>query len=271
MTDLQNLTDVRASSALGAPILQLSGITKTYGEVQVLRGVDLTVEKGQRVCVVGPSGSGKTTLLRCAALLVEPSAGCLSFQGKAVESWPRKGRQKNRTSAQAKDYIRHVSMVFQHFELFPHLTALRNVALAPRHVMKIPKERAEAQALELLDRVGLRPHAQAHPARLSGGQQQRVAIARALATAPDIVFFDEPTSALDPEMVDEVLSIMTDLARDGMTMVVVTHELRFARDVADVVVVMENGVIIESGPPDEMFTNPRNPRTAEILRLRSDR
>ena len=271
MTDVQNLTDVRASSALGAPILQLSGITKTYGEVQVLRGVDLTVEKGQRVCVVGPSGSGKTTLLRCAALLVEPSAGSLYFQGKAVESWPRKGRQKNRTSAQAKDYIRHVSMVFQHFELFPHLTALRNVDLAPRRVMKVPKERAEAQALELLDRVGMRSHAQAHPARLSGGQQQRVAIARALATAPDIVFFDEPTSALDPEMVDEVLSIMTDLAADGMTMVVVTHEMRFARDVADVVVVMENGVIIESGPPDELFRNQRNPRTAQILRLRSDR
>jgi polar amino acid transport system ATP-binding protein len=248
---------------------ELAALRKQYGRVEVLKHIDLTIAKGERVCIVGPSGSGKSTLLRCAAMLVEPSAGSLSFKGELVETWPKRGRAQRKLSAAAGQYLSKISMVFQHFELFPHLTALQNVTLAPRHVLKVPKDEAIEQGLDLLDRVGLRQFADSHPARLSGGQQQRVAIARALATSPEIVFFDEPTSALDPEMVGEVLAIMTDLARGGITMVVVTHETRFARDLADRVIVMEGGLIIESGTPDNVFESPRSPRTRQFLKVRS--
>jgi ABC-type polar amino acid transport system ATPase subunit len=258
------------SVAHAVPILGLNSITKRFGDVEVLVDVDLEVQKGKRVVVVGPSGSGKTTMLRCAAMLTEPTSGSVSFSGAVVDTWPNSGRDRRRAAA-VREYILRISMVFQHFELFPHLTALDNITLAPRKVLRQSKEEAEERALRLLDRVGLRHVAHSHPARLSGGQQQRVAIARALATDPDIVLFDEPTSALDPEMVDEVLGIMTDLARDGMTMLVVTHEMGFAAEVADTVVVMDQGRIIESGPPEHMFEHPDNPRTAQILRLRSAR
>jgi ABC-type polar amino acid transport system ATPase subunit len=259
-------TRQESSVAQAVPILGLKSISKRYGSVDVLADVDLEVQKGQRVCVIGPSGSGKTTMLRCAAMLTEPTSGSVSFSGAVVDTWPNTGRTRGQTAA-VRDYILRISMVFQHFELFPHLTALQNITLAPRRVLRQSKEQAEARAMQLLDQVGLRHVAGSHPARLSGGQQQRVAIARALATDPDIVLFDEPTSALDPEMVDEVLAIMTDLARGGMTMLVVTHEMGFARNVADTVVVMDGGRIIESGPPERMFGKPEHPRTAQILRL----
>jgi ABC-type polar amino acid transport system ATPase subunit len=264
------MTQQEQAVAQTAPILGLNSITKRYGATEVLAGVDLEVPRGRRVCVLGPSGSGKTTLLRCAAMLTEPTSGSVSFEGTVVGSWPSRHHTREQAEAMRK-YILKISMVFQHFELFPHLTALQNVTLAPRQVLKQPKQEAEERAMQLLDRVGLRHLAGSHPARLSGGQQQRVAIARALATNPDIVLFDEPTSALDPLMVDEVLAIMEDLARDGMTMLVVTHELGFARNMADTVVVMDAGRIIESGSPEEVFEEPRNPRTGQILRVRSRR
>ena len=242
-------------------LISAKGLHKAFGATEVLVGVDFAISKGEKVCILGPSGSGKTTLLRCLNLLVEPTVGELYFHGQLVGKWP----QQRPVALDRRKYRSRIAMVFQHFELFPHLTALENVTLGPRYVRHIAKDVAENAGLALLDRVGLRRFAGARPRTLSGGQQQRVAIARALAMEPDLVLFDEPTSALDWEMVGEVLEIMAELAADGLTMAIVTHELEFARECADRVIVMERGAILEQGPTEQMFETPNQPRTKEIL------
>jgi polar amino acid transport system ATP-binding protein len=246
-------------------VLEAVGLHKQYGPHEVLRGVDFAVHEGERVCVFGPSGSGKTTLLRCLNLLVTPTQGELRYREGAVATFPGGGKG---SSLNAKILRTRVGMVFQHFELFPHLTALDNVTLGPRKVLKQPRAQAESEGRDLLKRVGLAQFAAAHPGTLSGGQQQRVAIARALAMHPDVILFDEPTSALDPEMVNEVLQLMTSLATDGMTMVIVTHEVGFAREVSDRIVVMEGGVVLEDGPPSQVLDDPQHQRSKEIFSVR---
>ena len=238
------------------PQIKIEALHKCFGELQVLKGINLEIEKGQVVCVIGPSGSGKSTLLRCINRLEEPSSGKIIVDDIEITD-PKNDLNKTR---------RHVGMVFQQFNLFPHLTAKQNIMMAPLELKLKNKADASKKAEELLERVGLREKADAMPRQLSGGQQQRVAIARALAMEPDIMLFDEPTSALDPEMVGEVLAVMKELASMGMTMVVVTHEMGFAKDVADRVLFMDEGIIMEEAAPAEMFSNPRNPRTAEFLK-----
>lgn len=234
-------------------MIDVKGLQKNYGGLQVLKGVDLTINKGDCVVLVGPSGCGKSTFLRCLNRLEEPDGGHVIFNGKEVTDHDI-------------DHVRQkMGMVFQHFNLFPHLTVKENITLAPTELKLMGKEEAGRKALELLARVGLADKAEAYPGQLSGGQKQRVAIARSLAMNPDIMLFDEPTSALDPEMVGEVLEVMKQLAADGMTMVVVTHEMGFAREVADRVVFMDDGYIVEEGTPDEVFGNPREERTRSFL------
>ncbi len=248
-----------------APVLEYRGLHKRFGGSEVLQDVDFSVRRGEKVCIIGPSGAGKTTLLRCLNLLVEPTRGQLYHKGEKIGEWP------GGTRISLAKFRSRISMVFQHFELFPHLTALQNIALGPRHALREDKALAEGRASELLGHVGLAAFANAYPRTLSGGQKQRVAIARALAMQPDLILFDEPTSALDAEMVDEVLALMRRLAHEGMTMVIVTHELDFARDVADRIVAMERGVILEEGPAETMFCAARSQRTREILRVRPKR
>lgn len=243
-------------------VLAVKGLYKRFGTSSVLEGIDLTIRRGETVCILGPSGSGKTTLLRCLNLLVQPSQGQIFYKGHLIGEWPTSKPRVDLTK-----YRSHISMVFQQFELFPHLTARDNVSLGPRRVLRLPKGEADERALTLLDRVGLKEFANARPRTLSGGQQQRVAIARALAMSPDVILFDEPTSALDWEMVGEVLDIMADLALQGMTMVVVTHELDFARECADRVITMDKGRILEEGAASAMFEAPTQARTREILGL----
>jgi glutamine transport system ATP-binding protein len=247
----------------GEQVLAAKGLCKSFGSSDVLEQVDFAIGRGETVCILGPSGSGKTTLLRCLNLLVEPTRGELFFRGEKIGEWPQTARKQINLA----EYRSHVSMVFQQFELFPHLTAADNVSLGPRRVLHLTKAAAHERALSLLDRVGLKAFADARPRTLSGGQQQRVAIARALAMSPDVLLFDEPTSALDWEMVGEVLDIMADLALQGMTMVVVTHELEFARTCADRIVLMDKGSILEEGPTATMFESPTVPRSREILGL----
>jgi polar amino acid transport system ATP-binding protein len=237
------------------PILAFAGIVKSYGGVRALDGVSLDVHRGEVVCLIGPSGSGKSTLLRCANALEVPDGGRIVFDGEEVRVDGRDVRQIRR----------RMGMVFQNFELFPHLTALRNVAIGPITVLNELPDVAERQAMDLLRKVGLADHAAKHPAQLSGGQQQRVAIARALAMQPALMLFDEPTSALDPETIGEVLSVMKRLADEGMTMVVVTHEMDFARRVADWVVVFDKGRLVEEGPPQQIFDAATVPRTRDFL------
>lgn len=253
------------SNVAGEAVLEYRGLSKRFGAADILRGIDFSVRRGEKVCIVGPSGSGKTTLLRCLSLLVEPTGGELYYKGEKIGTWPG-GPQIRLPTFRSR-----VSMVFQHFELFPHLTALQNITLGPRRVLGEEKARAERRAMELLTHIGLAAFASAYPRTLSGGQKQRVAIARAMAMQPDLILFDEPTSALDAEMVDEVLNLMHSLAEEGMTMVIVTHELEFARDVADRVVAMEHGAILEEGPAQQMFSAPRSPRTRDMLRMRPRR
>jgi polar amino acid transport system ATP-binding protein len=238
-----------------APILVAEGVAKRFGRHLALDGVSMSVARGEVVCLIGPSGSGKSTFLRCLNALERPDGGRILFDGEEV----RPERRDVRTIR------RRMGMVFQNFELFPHLTALRNVAIGPRMVLRLPSAEAEDRATQLLAKVGLADHAGRHPAQLSGGQQQRVAIARALAMQPDLMLFDEPTSALDPETIGEVLAVMKVLADEGMTMVVVTHEMDFARRVADRVVVFDQGKVIEEGTPVVIFEDPRVPRTREFL------
>ncbi len=240
-------------------------VCKDFGALKVLKGVTLTVERGQVLCIVGPSGSGKSTFLRCINHLEDISAGRLYVDGELVGYREKGGKLHELPPREAARQRRDVGMVFQHFNLFPHRTALQNVVESPVHVKKVKKDVALKRARDLLDRVGLSEKADAYPAQLSGGQQQRVAIARALAMEPKLMLFDEPTSALDPELVGEVLNVMRDLARAGMTMLVVTHEMGFAREVADQLVFMDEGVIVESGKPREVLSAPKHQRTQAFL------
>nr|WP_296065393.1 amino acid ABC transporter ATP-binding protein [uncultured Actinoplanes sp.] len=235
--------------------IEIAGLHKSFGDLEVLRGIDLAVEPGEVVCVIGPSGSGKSTLLRCVNLLEEPTSGSIRVAGVEVTD----------PDCDIDAVRRGIGMVFQQFNLFGHLTVAENVTIAQRRVLK--RGRAEASRITTanLDRVGLGDKAGSYPAQLSGGQQQRVAIARALAMDPQLMLFDEPTSALDPELVGEVLAVMRGLAAEGMTMLVVTHEMAFAREVASRVVFMDGGVIVEQGPPAEVFGSPRESRTREFL------
>ncbi|CZQ80204.1 abc transporter [Trichococcus palustris] len=230
-------------------------LKKSFGNNEVLKGIDLEVAEGEVVCIIGPSGSGKSTLLRCLNKLEDISGGTVIVDGKDITD-PATDINKVRED---------IGMVFQHFNLFPHLSVLDNIILAPVQLKKQTKEEARAKALELLDTVGLSEKADAFPSSLSGGQKQRVAIARALAMNPDIMLFDEPTSALDPEMVGDVLEVMKKLAKQGMTMIVVTHEMGFAREVGHRVIFMDGGYIVEQGTPEEVFKNPQNPRTQDFL------
>ncbi len=236
-------------------MIKITGLKKSFGDLQVLKGIDQHIKKGEKVVVIGPSGSGKSTFLRCINLLEVPTEGEILIEGENITD-PKTNVNKIREK---------MGMVFQQFNLFPHLSIMDNITLAPVKVKKMPKEQAEKRAKELLEMVGLGDKADAYPAQLSGGQQQRIAIARALAMDPDIMLFDEPTSALDPEMVGEVLQVMKNLADAGMTMVVVTHEMGFAREVASRVLFMDEGIVMEEGKPDELFSNPKNERTQSFL------
>lgn len=236
-------------------LIEVKNLHKSFGENQVLRGIDVSIQKGEVVVVIGPSGSGKSTFLRCLNLLEQPTDGQVIFDGVNLTD----GR------VNTLETCRRMGMVFQRFNLFSNLTILDNVTLAPMLVKKQSRAEAEKQALALLETVGLSEKRDAYPEQLSGGQQQRVAIARALAMEPEVMLFDEATSALDPEMVGDVLSIMRDMARQGMTMVVVTHEMGFAREVGDRVLFIDGGVIVEENTPDELFSNPQNKRTQDFL------
>jgi ABC-type polar amino acid transport system ATPase subunit len=240
------------------PLMTARDVTKSFDHTQVLRGVSFDIARAQKKVIIGPSGSGKSTLLRCLALLERADSGEIRLAGQQIGSVHASERALAR-------HRRELGMVFQRFNLFPHLTALGNVALGPTRVKGLPREQAQEQASELLTRVGLGHRVHAYPSELSGGQQQRVAIARALAMKPALMFFDEPTSALDPELVGEVLDVMESVAAEGMTMVVVTHELRFARRVADTMLMMDEGQVIEQAPPDQLFEAPEHERTRRFL------
>ncbi|MBI6942644.1 amino acid ABC transporter ATP-binding protein [Pseudomonas putida] len=245
--------------------VRVTGLSKSFGDLAVLKNVDLEVQAGQVVVILGPSGSGKTTLLRSLNLLEKPDAGTLEICGHRVEI-PRDGRFDRATRKQVALLRQKTAMVFQSFNLFPHMTALENVMEGLRSVKKIPKAKAVARARHLLAQVGLAEKADSYPAKLSGGQKQRVAIARGLSMDPEVIFFDEPTSALDPELRDEVLGVMRELANSGMTMLVVTHELRFAREAADRVVFMENGVVVKDCSTEAFFGGESGERIQQFLR-----
>ena len=249
-----------ATSAAAEPIVRARNVTKSFGALQVLRGVDFDVASSQVSVVIGPSGSGKSTLLRCCNGLEVADGGTIDICGERLVDSGRLLPEASLNALRTK-----VGMVFQSFNLFPHLTVLGNVTIAPRKLRGLSVQDAETAARQLLDKVGLGQKVDAYPSTLSGGQKQRVAIARALAMQPQVMLFDEPTSALDPELVGEVLQVMKNLASEGMTMVVVTHEMGFAREVGDAVAVMDHGVVIESGPPAQIFDDPRQPRTREFL------
>ncbi len=240
-------------------MITVKNLHKTFhtldGDLHVLKGINQDIEKGEKVVVVGPSGSGKSTFLRCLNLLEQPTEGEIWFEGTQI----------NRPDCNINQLRQKMGMVFQHFNLFPHLTVLKNITLAPVTLNLKTQEEAEKQAMQLLERVGLADKAQAYPVQLSGGQKQRIAIVRALAMNPDVMLFDEPTSALDPEMVGEVLQVMKELAADGMTMVVVTHEMGFAREVATRVLFMDDGQVVEEAGPEEFFSHPKNPRLQDFL------
>ena len=236
-------------------MIAVKNLQKSFGGLDVLKGVDLNVEKGECVVFIGPSGSGKSTFLRCLNMLETPTGGEILFDGVSMTD-PKTDIDKMR---------QRMGMVFQHFNLFPNMTILRNLTLAPVRTKHLTREQAEKKAMELLRRVGLEEKAEGYPAQLSGGQKQRVAIVRALCMDPEVMLFDEPTSALDPEMVGEVLDVMRELAKSGMTMVCVTHEMGFAREVADRVLFLDGGKILEEGTPDQIFNHPREARTQEFL------
>ena len=236
-------------------MIKVCNLKKNFGKLQVLKGIDIHVESGEVVVVIGPSGSGKSTFLRCLNLLEQPTSGEIYFQEVSIIS------KHNNIDIQRQK----MGMVFQGFNLFPHMTILDNIAFSPIKVKKLSKQTAEKLAFELLEKVGLQDKANSYPAQLSGGQKQRIAIVRALAMKPDVMLFDEPTSSLDPEMVGEVLEVMKELAEEGMTMVVVTHEMGFAKEVGSRVLFMDNGYIVEDGTPEEVFNNPSNQRTKEFL------
>lgn len=236
-------------------MIEVKNLQKKFGKLNVLNGITETIQKGEKIVIIGPSGSGKSTFLRCLNLLEKPTSGSILFEGIELTD-PKTDIDKVR---------RKMGMVFQHFNLFPHLTVLQNIMLAPVTQKLATKEEARAKALSLLKRIGLEDKADVYPSQISGGQKQRIAIVRSLAMGPDVMLFDEPTSALDPEMVGEVLSLMKELAAEGMTMAVVTHEMNFAREVADKILFMDEGIVAEKGTPDEIFNHPQNKRLQQFL------
>ena len=236
-------------------MIDVKDLSKSFGNLHVLNGINEHIYKGEKVVIIGPSGSGKSTFLRCLNLMEKPTSGIICVEGEYITD----------RKANVNLIRRKMGMVFQHFNLFPHLTIKKNITLAPVKLGLMTKEEADAEAMRLLERVGLADKADAYPPQLSGGQKQRIAIVRALAMKPDVMLFDEPTSALDPEMVGEVLDLMKQLADDGMTMVVVTHEMQFASEISDRVIFMDGGYVIENGTPDEVFNNSRNERTRQFL------
>ena len=236
-------------------LIRVEGLMKSFGKVEVLKGVNAEIKKGDVMVVIGPSGSGKSTFLRCLNRLEEPTGGHIYFND--VDILDKK--------VDINLHRQKMGMVFQQFNLFPHMTVLRNMTIGPMKLLKKSKQEAEAKAMELLERVGLADRADAYPSQLSGGQKQRIAIVRALCMEPEVLLFDEPTSALDPEMVGEVLEVMKELAHEGMTMVVVTHEMGFAKEVGTDIVFIDEGIIIEQAPPEEFFKNPKNPRLRDFL------
>ena len=238
-----------------ARVIDVKGLTKSFGKLDVLKGIDEHIYKGEKVVIIGPSGSGKSTFLRCLNLMETPTGGEIIVEGESITD----------PKANVNLIRRKMGMVFQHFNLFPHMTILRNITLAPTTLKLMTREEADKTAMELLERVGLADKADSYPNMLSGGQKQRIAIVRALAMKPDVMLFDEPTSALDPEMVGEVLDLMKTLAEDGMTMVVVTHEMGFAREVASRVLFMDDGQVVEQASPEEFFSNPKSPRLKDFL------
>lgn len=247
------------------PIVRVQELHKWFGSLHVLRGISLTVTAGEKVCIVGPSGSGKSTLLRCINFLEEPSRGMVYLDGCPMGFVEGPGVRRRDSERNINRMRARVGMVFQNFNLWTHMTVLKNLIEAPVHVKGISHQVAESQALDLLRRVGLTAKRDAYPSQLSGGEQQRVAIARALAMEPEVMLFDEPTSALDPELVGEVLEVMRGLARDGMTMLVVTHEMGFAADVADRIIFMDHGLVVEEAPAKVFFERPRHERTVQFL------
>ena len=252
-------------------LVKLEGVNKSFGRLQVLRDVALEVRKGEVVCIIGPSGAGKSTLLRCVNHLEAIDSGTIYFEGQPAYRYLRDGKTVVDSEARVEEIRSQIGMVFQAFNLFPHLTALGNIMEAPVYVRRVAPEQAREEALAMLKKVGLQEKADRYPHELSGGQQQRVAIARALAMHPKLMLFDEATSALDPELIGEVLRVMRQLASEGMTMMVVTHEMGFARDVADRIVFMADAVILEEGPPQQMFSAPANARTRQFLQTVLDR
>ena len=236
-------------------MIKTENLTKSFGDKEVLKGITEEIQAGEVVVIIGPSGSGKSTFLRCLNLLEEPSSGEVIFEEQVINK-----KETNIDAIRTK-----MGMVFQSFNLFPHLTVLENITIGPTQIKKVPKEQAEAIAMKLLARMGMTEKANVYPKSLSGGQQQRIAIARALAMEPKMMLFDEPTTALDPEMVGEVLQVMKDLALEGMTMVVVTHEMGFAKEVGDRILFMDGGYIVEQGTPEQVFDNPQNERTKDFL------
>lgn len=236
-------------------LIKVENLHKSFGDLQVLKGIDTEIGKGEVVVVIGPSGSGKSTFLRCLNLLEAPTDGKVFFEGADITD-PKLNIDKHRQK---------MGMVFQHFNLFPHMTILRNLTVAPIKLLKLSEDEAKKRAMALLTRVGLADRADAYPSQLSGGQKQRIAIVRALCMEPDVMLFDEPTSALDPEMVGEVLNVMKSLALEGMTMVVVTHEMGFAKEVGSRIIFMDDGRIVEENPPEEFFAHPKNPRLRDFL------
>jgi ABC-type polar amino acid transport system ATPase subunit len=265
---IQSRPEAAAALPAGAydgPIIRLDNIWKSFGRTEVLTDVSLSVKKGDVVCIIGPSGAGKSTLLRCINHLETIDQGTISFEGEPVYRYTKNGRVVIDPERRVEQIRSQIGMVFQSFNLFPHLTALGNVMEGPVYVLRQPASEARARAMEVLRKVGLVNKAGSYPHQLSGGQQQRVAIARALAMNPKVMLFDEATSALDPELVGDVLRVMRQLASEGMTMVVVTHEMDFAREVADRVVFMADGAVVEDGPPGMVFTDPRSPRTRQFL------
>lgn len=238
-------------------MILVKDLHKSFGELEILKGVNARIDKGEVVSIIGPSGSGKSTFLRCINLLETPTSGDIIIDGQKI----------NDPSVDVFRIRQRMGMVFQHFNLFPHLTVCENITIAPCKVLGQSRETAEKTAMELLERVGLSDKRDAYPKQLSGGQKQRIAIARSLAMKPDMMLFDEPTSALDPEMVKEVLNVIKDLAQEGMTMAIVTHEMGFAREISDRVLFMDDGLIAEEAPPEQLFTNPSNQRTREFLSM----
>ena len=236
-------------------LIKIEGLRKSFGEIEVLNGISTEIKKGEVVVIIGPSGSGKSTFLRCLNLLEAPTNGKIYFDGADITD----------PKANINLHRQRMGMVFQQFNLFPHMTVLKNMTVAPMKLLGISKAEAEERASKLLHRVGLADRAKAYPSQLSGGQKQRVAIVRALCMQPEVMLFDEPTSALDPEMVGEVLEVMKSLANEGMTMAVVTHEMGFAREVADRVIFIDEGIIMEQGTPEELFSNPKSPRLKDFL------